>query len=126
MNDIAKEPVTQEEKSIPMMMRPAADILENKEGATLYIDLPGVSKETLDIHVDEDVLTVRGGINLHTPEDLEPTYMDVHAGAFERRFTLGEELDTEGIEAKLNQGQLELFIPRAQQHKPRKIEVKVA
>jgi HSP20 family molecular chaperone IbpA len=119
-------PETQEEKSIPMMMRPAADIQENANGANIYIDLPGVSKDSLDIDVDQNVLTIKGAINLNTPENLDPSYMDVHAGIFERRFTLGEELDINNIEANLKQGELRLFIPRSEQHKPRKIEVKVA
>ncbi|MGV6815754.1 MAG: Hsp20/alpha crystallin family protein [Thiotrichales bacterium] len=109
-----------------MSLRPAADIVEGKDGVTLHVDLPGVSKESLEIDVDQNVLTIKGGINLHTPEDLEPSYIDVHSGVFERRFTLGEQLDSGGIKAELNQGELKLFIPRSEQHKPRKIEVKVA
>jgi HSP20 family molecular chaperone IbpA len=90
------------------------------------MDLPGVSKESLDIDVDQNVLTIRGAINLHTPDDLKPSYMEVHSGVFERRFTLGDELDSNKIEATHKQGELALFIPRSEQHKPRKIEVKVA
>jgi HSP20 family molecular chaperone IbpA len=116
--------MAQKEKAIPMMMRPAADIQESKEGATLYVDLPGVTKDALDIDVDQNILTIKGAIDLNTPENLEPGYMDIHAGAFERRFTLGEELDSSRIEANFNQGELKLFIPRSEKHKPRKIEVK--
>jgi len=118
--------VVQKEKAIPMTMRPAADIQESKEGATIYVDLPGVKKKALDVDVDQNVLTIKGAIDLETPENLEPGYMDVHAGIFERRFTLGEELDSDRIEANLIQGELKLFIPRSEQHKPRKIEVKTA
>jgi len=118
--------MTQKEKAIPMMMRPAADIQENKDGATIYVDLPGVKKDALDIDVDQNVLTIKGAIDLNTPNNLEPGYMDIHAGVFERRFTLGEELDSNSIEANLDQGELKLFIPRSEQHKPRKIEVKTA
>ncbi|CAA6807665.1 MAG: HSP20 family molecular chaperone IbpA [uncultured Thiotrichaceae bacterium] len=115
-----------EHKATPLTMRPAADIHENKDGAVIYIDLPGVSKDALSIDVDKNVLTIRGNINLHTPDDLNSQYMDVHSGVFERRFTLGEQLDSENIEAKLEQGELYLFIPRSDEHKPRKIDVKVA
>ena len=118
--------VARQEKGIPMVMRPVADILENKEGVAIYIDLPGVSKEALDIDIDQNVLTMKGAIDLHTPEKLNPGYMDIHAGVFERRFTLGEELDSSRIEANLNQGELMLTIPRSEQHKPRKIKVKTA
>ncbi len=107
-------------------LTPAADIHETKDGAVLYLDLPGVNKESLDISVDSDVLTIKGGVNLHTPDDLNPTYMDVHAGIFSRKFTLSAELDSSKIEANLKDGVLKLEIPRSEKHKPRKIEVKAA
>ncbi len=107
-------------------LTPVADIIETKDGATLYIDLPGVNHESLDINVDSDVLTIKGGVNLHTPSDLNPTYMDVHAGTYSRKFTLSPELDSSKIDANLKDGVLKLVIPRSEKHKPRKIEVKAA
>ena len=134
MNDVNKEVATREqqspertsERAEAISLRPATDIVETKEGVTLYIDMPGVSKDALSVDVDQSVLSVKGSINLHTPDGLEPTYMDIHSGAFERRFTLGEQLDSAAIEAHLEQGVLKLVIPRSEKHKPRKIEVKVA
>jgi HSP20 family molecular chaperone IbpA len=52
--------------------------------------------------------------------------MEIRSELFERRFTLGDELDSSRIEASLNQGELKLSIPRLEQHKPRKINIKVA
>lgn len=108
-----------------LSLRPLVDILETEQGATLYMDMPGVAKDALDIDIDQNVLSIRGAVNLHTPEDLKPNYMEVHSGVFERRFTLGEELDGENIKATLKQGELVLFIPRSEKHKPRKVEIKV-
>ena len=107
-------------------VRPVADILETKEGATIYVDLPGVSHDSLDINVDSDVLIIEGTVNLQTPESLNPTYMDVRAGKFSRKFTLSAELDSSKIDANLKNGVLKLTIPRSEKHKPRKIEVKAA
>ena len=107
-------------------MRPTADIYESKEGATLYIDLPGVSRDHLNIDVEQNVLTIEGNVNLNTPDDLNPTYIDVHAGIFNRQFTLSADLDSSKIEAELKNGVLTLNIPRSEQHKPRKIEVATA
>ena len=109
-----------------LSLRPLTDIHETKQGVTLYMDLPGVSKDSLDINVDKNVLTIKGAVNLHTPVDLSPTYMELHSGVFERRFTLGDELDSGNIEATLKNGELKLGIPHLEQHKPRKIEIKVA
>jgi HSP20 family molecular chaperone IbpA len=103
-----------------------ADIYEAKDGVVIYIDLPGVNKDSVALDIDQNVLTVIGRIKLDTPEKLEATYMDLRSEQFERRFTLGEELDTGRIEANMNQGVLKLIIPRLEQHKPKKIKVNVA
>ncbi len=126
MNAENQEVVTQENKAEVATITPATDIYESKEGVTLYMDLPGVSKKSLDIDVDQDVLTIKGEINLATKENMQPTYIDVRANVFERRFTLGEELDSHKIEATLEQGALKLTIPRLEKHQPKKINIKVA
>ena len=114
------------ERAQSLDLRPAADIHETKDGAVIYLDLPGVNKDSLDINVDSDVLTIKGGLNLNTPNDLNPTYMDVHAGVYSRKFTLSAELDSSKIDANLKDGVLKLVIPRSEKHKPRKIKVKTA
>lgn len=106
--------------------RASTDIYETAEGVTLYVDLPGVGKDNLDIDVEQNVLTIKGQVNLDTPETMQPAYMDVRSKLYERRFTLGEQLDVENISANLNQGALKLFLPRREQHKPRKITVNTA
>ena len=114
------------ERAQSLELSPAADIHETKDGAVIYLDLPGVNKDSLDINVDSDVLTIKGGLNLNTPHDLNPTYMDVHAGVYSRKFTLSAELDSSKIDANLKDGVLKLVIPRSEKHKPRKIKVKAA
>ena len=126
MNQENKTVVSKNDQAEVVSLYPHTDIYENKEGVRLYIDLPGVSKETLNIDVDQDVLTIKGKINLKTEESLSPMFMEIRSKLFERRFTLGEELDTSHIEANLNQGELKLSIPRLEQHKARKINIKVA
>lgn len=124
--ELAAQSTTDTDRAEVLSMRPLTDIHETSEGVTLYMDLPGVSKETLDIDIDNNVLTIKGPVNLHTPVELKPSYMELHSGNFERRFTLGEELDSGKIEAVLKDGELKLTIPHLEQHKPRKIEIKVA
>ncbi len=126
MNAEKKDLTTQENEMELVTITPATDIYESKEGVILYVDLPGVSKKSLDIDVDQDILMIRGEINLTTAESIQPTYIDVSANVFERRFTLGEELDSHKVEAKLEQGVLKLTIPRLEKHQPKKIHIKVA
>ncbi len=126
MNAEKKEVATQQNKAEVITLTPATDIYESKERVTLYVDLPGVSKKTLNIDVDQDILTIKGKIDLTTAKNMHPTYMDIRADVFERRFTLGDELDSSKIEAKLDQGSLKLSIPRLEKHQPKKITIKVA
>ena len=126
MNTENKEVTTQDNTAEAITLTPTTDIYEAKEGVTLYVDLPGVSKKTLDIDVDQDILTIKGKIDLTTAANMQPTYIDVRADVFERRFTLGDELDTNQIEAKLDQGALKLTIPRLEKHQPKKVSIKVA
>jgi HSP20 family molecular chaperone IbpA len=121
-----KEVAPQENHTEEATLTPATDIYESKEGVTLYVDLPGVSKETLDIDIDQDILTIKGKIDLTTAKNMQATYMDIRANMFERRFTLGEELDASKIGAELDQGTLRLSIPRQEKHQPKKITIKVA
>jgi len=126
MNKQTSNTVSEEQVKPMRKMRPAADIYETKEGAILYIDLPAVSKEALEISVDQNVLTVEGKLSLDTPDNLKPTYMDVNTAVFSRQFTLSAELDSSKIDANLVNGVLKLNIPRSEKHKPRKIEVRTA
>ena len=119
-----RQQMPQQTEAMPLELTPAVDIIEDKNGVTLLVDLPGVEKEGLDIDVDKNVLTIRGAINLHTDEKLNATYMDVHAGTFTRQFTLSSELDANAIDATLKDGVLTLIVPRSDVHKPKKIEVK--
>lgn len=114
------------DKAEVVHLRSLTDIHENKEGVKLYLDLPGVSKDSLEIDIDKNVLTIKGDIKLDLPENMKARYIELNSGVFERQFTLGDELDSENIDASLKQGVLELNIPRLQQHQPRKIEIKVA
>jgi HSP20 family molecular chaperone IbpA len=126
MNAESKDVATQENNAEAVSLTPATDIYESKDGVILYVDLPGVSKKTLDIDVDQDILTIKGKIDLTTAKEMQPTYIDVKSDVFERRFTLGEELDANKIEATLEQGALKLSIPRQEKHQPKKINIKVA
>lgn len=108
-----------------LVLRPLADIRESAEGVSVYLDMPGVSRQGLNIDVDKNVLSIRGAIDLHTPDDLKPSYMELHSGYFERKFTLGDELDSERIDASLKHGELVIYIPRSEKYKPRKVEIKV-
>lgn len=101
---------------------PEVDITENDQGIVLYADLPGVREGDLDIDVRDGVLTLTATVEpVSTNRNL--IYQEYEVGGFQRRFTLGERIDTDKISAKLDAGVLTLELPKAEAHKPRKIQI---
>jgi HSP20 family molecular chaperone IbpA len=103
---------------------PPMDIFEDARGITLVADMPGVSKDRLDIQVDKDTLLVEGDARIQMPEGMDALYADVRSTRYRRSFTLSGELDIEKIDAVLKDGVLTLRIPKREQLQPRKIEVR--
>jgi len=112
-----------EESGVSLL--PAVDIYEDAEGITLLADLPGVSRDRLNIEVDKDTLSIDGEVVIDMPDDMEALYADVRATHFRRSFTLSRELETDKINAQMKDGVLTLKIPKRAELKPRKIEVSV-
>jgi HSP20 family molecular chaperone IbpA len=107
-------------------MRPAVDIFENESGITVQADMPGVSRERLEIQVDRDTLAIEGRADIPMPEGMEALYADVRSTRYQRSFSLSSELDAEKVDASFKDGVLTLRIPKREQYQPRKIEVRVS
>ncbi|MES9971046.1 MAG: Hsp20/alpha crystallin family protein [Candidatus Thiodiazotropha sp.] len=105
-------------------IRPEVDIYEDETGITLKADLPGVTREGLDIQVDKETLSIDGKAEIEMPEAMQAVYADVRATRYQRSFSLSSELDGDKAEASLNDGVLSLRIPKREQYQPRKIEVR--
>ena len=106
-------------------LTPPVDVVEDSGGITLYADLPGVSREKLQLNVEADTLTIEAESALPSPEGLQSSHTEVGLARFRRVFTLSKELDTEQVSAEFAQGVLRLRIPKAQHAQPRRVEVKV-
>jgi len=105
-------------------MRPPVDVFEDADGLTLLADLPGVSKERLDIRVERDTLIVEGDVQIPLPDQMQAVYADIRSTHYQRRFALSDELETEKIEASLKDGVLTVRIPKRAETKPRRVEVR--
>jgi HSP20 family molecular chaperone IbpA len=114
-----------EQQRIEQVARPPVDIFEDESGITVHADMPGVSKERLDVKVEGDTLSIDGQVDIPMPENMEPLYAEVRTTRYQRSFTLSPEMDVEKVEANLKHGVLTLRIPKREEHKPKKIEVKV-
>jgi len=105
-------------------MRAPADVYEDQEGLTLVADMPGVSRERLDVRVDGDKLLLEGSVQFELPEQAEAVYADVRSTLYRRSFVLSRELDSAQIQATLKDGVLTVRIPKRAELRPRKIQVK--
>jgi len=105
---------------------PPVDVIEDATGITLYADLPGVSREQLNLRVEADTLTIEGEVALTTPEGLQASHAEVSVPRYRRVFTLSKELDPEKIVAELAHGVLKLRIPKAEHAQPRKVQIRVS
>jgi HSP20 family molecular chaperone IbpA len=117
-------PSREETRSDERYVTPPVDIYEKGEGLVVKADLPGVPKEGLDVRVENNLLTIRGRAAHAAPGD--PVYREYGLINFFRQFELNEKVDQQRISAELKHGVLTLNLPKAEEAKPRKIEVKVA
>jgi HSP20 family molecular chaperone IbpA len=101
---------------------PPVDIYETDNDVFLVADVPGVTKENLQLDIDKDELTIRGTFN-EKSQDGEKLIDECVYGEYRRTFTLGDTVDREKIAARLENGVLKLTLPRIERVKPRKIEI---
>jgi len=105
---------------------PAVDILETAHELKIIADLPGVNKDSINITIDQDVLTLQGDVDSSPVEGYELEYREYDIGDFQRSFNLTDTIDQNKIEANYNNGVLELVLPKAEKVKPKIIEVKTS
>jgi len=103
---------------------PFVDISETPDSYILDADMPGVSKENLEITLDNNTLTISGKVDTTAGSRLEYQEFELHN--YKRSFVVNEDVNTGRIEAKLENGVLNLVIPKSERTKPRKIEIKAA
>ncbi|MEA2275612.1 MAG: hypothetical protein QOC78_572 [Solirubrobacteraceae bacterium] len=105
---------------------PPADVIVGEDGVTVYMDVPGLNADTLEIELENDVLTVRGERRFPYAEDGGRTVRRIERrfGRFERSLRVPRGLDPDAVEAQLADGVLMLRIPRPESQKPHKVPIK--
>ncbi|HEX6704030.1 MAG TPA: Hsp20/alpha crystallin family protein [Albitalea sp.] len=122
--DLARRDEAATDPTPPLV--PLVDVTEDDAGITLVADLPGASRESLSIGVDGDTLTIEAPVALGELQSLQAVYAEVRSGRYRRSFTLSRELDSGHIDATLKDGVLTLRLPKLEQARPRRIEVRAA
>ena len=117
-------PAREDTRSQERYVAPPVDIYETPDGLVVLADLPGVAKEGLDLRVENGLLTIRGKA-AHAAQG-EPVYREYELVNFFRQFELNDKVDQRNISAELKNGVLTLNLPKAEESKPRRIDVRVA
>ncbi len=103
---------------------PRADVAETEDGYLLSMDLPGVKAEDLDVTYEDGVLKISGERSLAREHESGQYHRIERAyGRFFRSFRFGENADPDKIEADFDGGVLTLRVGKAEQSRPRRIEV---
>lgn len=118
---------SQEDKAVrTFTVLPPVDIVEDASGVTLWADLPGVTRDKLDVSVHDGNLRIEAEAVVPMPSGLRVQHAEIRQPHFARAFSLSPDLDATKIEANLQDGVLRLTIPRREEARPRRIAISVA
>jgi len=106
------------------VFEPEVDILETEDAITVLADMPGVDPDGLDIDLRDNLLTITGNVKPAVGEAERVLTREYETGSFYRQFRLSNAVDQNRIDAKLDNGVLRLTLPKAEAHRPRKIEIR--
>jgi len=106
---------------------PSVDIYETENELVLKADLPDVNEKDLDVHVENNMLTIRGERKFEQKVK-EENYLRIERtyGSFSRSFSLPNTVSTEGIKAEYKNGVLTVEMPKRTEAKPKQVKVAVA
>lgn len=105
--------------------RPKADVFESEDEYTIFLDVPGVRRDRLDINLDADRLTINGERASEAAEGATQKRAERPAGTFMREFSLPQNVERKSIAAEYKDGVLRVRLPKRAQTQSKRIEIKV-
>ena len=113
------------DRSTTTAWAPALDISERKDAYLVTVELPGIKPEDLDITMEDGLLTIQGERQF-AQESSEQQFHRVERryGAFRRSITLPAQVQAERIEASFDNGVLQIMVPKMEEAKPKRIQVR--
>ena len=122
MNTTVRENRETEARQGEQFIAPMASVMEENDGYTLWVEMPGVNKEGLELSIENNELTIIGHRSLPAV-DGTLIHRESRSEDFRRVFELDPSIDGNKINAKMDQGILSVTLPKAEHVKPRKIAV---
>jgi len=104
---------------------PPVDIYETKDKYILILDMPGTTKENIDINAEGENLVIQAKV-LEIDKEWKPVVTEFSMNDYKREFAIGNKVNKEKIEAKYENGVLKVELEKSESAKPRKIEIKAA
>lgn len=105
------------------VFRPDVDILERKDGYVVFADLPGVDDKSVDIRLEQGTLTLEAQLATMPESSWNPLHEEYQFGSYHREFRVSDDIDRDGVSAKMRNGVLELHLPKSAESQPRSIPV---
>lgn len=105
---------------------PALDVYQDKDNFTVVVELPGLKKEEIDISLHGDALTISGERKAEEKKGKEGFRTERFYGSFQRTVTLPAAVNAKDVKASYQDGILKVVLPRAEEAKPKQIEVSVS
>lgn len=103
---------------------PALDVEEDADQFTVHVELPGVSPEAVDVSIEDSVLTVSGERGFYDEKEADGfRRIERSFGRFHRALRLPDRVDADGVKASYKDGLLTITVPKAEEAKPRRIQV---
>jgi HSP20 family molecular chaperone IbpA len=102
---------------------PEVDICEDHERVRLVANMPGVDQKSVTVAVEKGVLTIEGQAHVDVPAGCKLVGQEFGVGRFRRDFTLSDAVAIEGVKARVQQGVLEVTLPKREEVKTRKIKI---
>lgn len=104
---------------------PALDLVEDKDAFTVWIELPGTNKDEIDVTLHDGVLTLSGERRDTAPAESQTHRRERFVGRFQRSVALPRSVDAGKIQAKYKDGILQVYLPKAEEAKPKHIDINV-
>lgn len=104
---------------------PPTDIIETNEAFLMLLDMPGADSDTLDVTLDQRVLSISARSTSTEPKGYAPIYTEYRDGAYERKFVVSDQIDDENVDAVLKDGVLRITLSKSSPSPAKRISVKL-
>jgi HSP20 family protein len=108
------------------LWNPAVDVYQDKENVYVKAEVPGLKKEDVEVSLHDGILSISGERKADTTrKDAETYRSERFVGRFQRSFTLPSLVKADAVKAQYRDGILTITLPKAEEAKPKQIEIKV-